>query len=459
MITLSEAERELSRLLKRALKNVPFVRLDKVEEVTEKFKIACTLLEEHLGDDVDLSAEEDDGADETTTNIPRSVAVDDHKASSDSDEENDDDDDEERREAERQEKEQKEKEDKDREARIRPKAEAVQKDFSSPNLRSRGLKAGGPAEPEPRKIGASSRAVQSSRARGNETETGPRIGLKGASSRSKDPSIDLRKQIVRKKPPQDVAVSKDRFTKDEGTPRLGARSLLKAGAEGARQPADLVRGERDNTAVLARDAATDSTSLGDGGLLVSTKKPSSRAASGLSSLPTGLETAKTDKETDFFREDSDNNEDLPNKTIKSLPSDIIKPSNPLVDRIAEQSLETPHSPLQLNAHRTLLKIAQKVASDGTEVTTIQPKVDTPKPAFLRRLDSPKTNHGILIGHKTRLNKMLRRAKRALPHMKLEQYEQIKAAFVQAVELLETSTTTALLKKDTLIAAQPLPFSS
>jgi hypothetical protein len=298
---------------------VPFVRLDKVEEVTEKFKVACTLLERNLEDDFDLNNEDDDGADESGINIPRSVPTDSGKPSSDSEE---DEDEEEREEKERQEKEQKELEDKEREARIRTKSgEAVRKDFSSPDIRSRGLKGQAVASSEePRKggIGASSRAGMSSRAKptAESSETSnPRIGLKTsgtAASRPKDVN-DLRKQLIKsKKPPRgDVAVSKDRFTKDEGTPRLGGRSLLmKAGAEGARSKStnDLFRGEEDNTAVLARDATSDSNTPRDGDGAsgqFATKKPSSRAASGL--LPTGLESTKDED----FREDSDNNEDLP----------------------------------------------------------------------------------------------------------------------------------------------------
>jgi len=210
---------------------------------------------------------------------------------------------------------------------------------------------------------------------------------------------------------------------------------------------DLLRGGDNPPPIIPRDAVSD-VPTGEGG----SKNPSSRATTALTNL-SGLESTKPDKEIDFFREDTDNNDDTTNKAIKALPADILKLSNPAVDRITERALETPHSPLQLNAHRTLLKIASKISSDGAEVTTIQPKVETPKPAFLRRLDSPKTNHGILIAHKTRLNKMLRRATRAVPHMKIEQYEQIKQAFIQAVELLEQSTTTALLNKETLVPTQ------
>jgi len=217
----------------------------------------------------------------------------------------------------------------------------------------------------------------------------------------------------------------------------------------------------DDIAASSRDATFDSPSTESLGR--APKKLSSRAGGGTTSsvLPSNSSSnsSSSSDSTDFYRDDSDNNEEAPSiltsaSSIASATSnklaDLVggKPvKNPSIDRVTDTILDVPHSPLQLNAHRTLLKIAQQPVITSEEIIPISQKVETPKPAFLRRLDSPKTNHGILIAHKTRLNKMLRRSLRAIPHMKQDKYEQIKVAFLQAVELLEQSTTMALAKKE------------
>jgi len=43
--------------------------------------------------------------------------------------------------------------------------------------------------------------------------------------------------------------------------------------------------------------------------------------------------------------------------------------------------------------------------------------------------------------------MIRRAIRAVPHMKLDNYHEIKQNFIGALDLLENATTTALAKKE------------
>jgi hypothetical protein len=271
-ISRSEAERELLKLLNRALATVPFVRLDKVDEVTEKFKGACALLEENLNEDVDLSAEEDDGADESIP-IPRSVpTVPDQENTSDT-EDDEDRKEKEKLEREREEEKRREEELKKKEA-IRPvanKADPVRKDYSSPDIKSRGLRGSVSDVGAPR---ASSRATTvttgqalvaaatkpSSRARTPKSPEGDAasekdktakpaaqsVGLKGASSRAGAKSGVLRDALLRSATTRtgdgDVQVSKERFTKDDGTPRLGARKL-RAAAQGAKtQPPDVPKG-------------------------------------------------------------------------------------------------------------------------------------------------------------------------------------------------------------------------
>jgi len=117
------------------------------------------------------------------------------------------------------------------------------------------------------------------------------------------------------------------------------------------------------------------------------------------------------------------------------------------DRLIERSIEAPHSPLQITANRTLLSIAGKGSEGFTGKIGSESRTESPKPAFLRRLDSPLTNHGRLLQHKSTLDKIVRRAKRAVPHVQLEQYQKIHASLLEAVEFLEQSTTTSVPKKE------------
>jgi len=147
------------------------------------------------------------------------------------------------------------------------------------------------------------------------------------------------------------------------------------------------------------------------------------------------------------------------KSGKALPADLLPSKQKSAIGKIEQSLEAPPSPAQFNSHRHLLKIAKKQTEPispqklnpipGPEevISITERPTESPKPAFLRRLDSPLTNHGKLLQHKARLNKMIRRAIRGVPHMKLENYHEIKRSFVSALDLLESSTTTALAKKE------------
>jgi len=288
------------------------------------------------------------------------------------------------------------------------KSDAIRKDFSSPDIKSRGLKvqSGGESsslpDPANRLVVSSSRhppvgaGHMSSRARQGIAEKptpesgtgGPRLGLGGVKSHPKGGSGGLREHVLHKgaPPKEDVAISKERYTKDDGTPRLGGRKL----------PG--VTGRSNSMADLQIGAASqDNASKSDDDADLVTTKPTAQPTSAQSSA-------------------------------------FVTPA--------------PHSPLQLTANRTLLTIAGKGGSEGfTGKIGSESRTESPKPAFLRRLDSPLTNHGRLLQHKSILDKLLRRAKRAVPHISFEKYDTIRESLLQAVEYLEQSTTTTIPRKE------------
>jgi len=257
----AEAERELTRLLNRALQSIPFVRLDKVDEVISKFQAACQLLEENLQGDIDLSVE-NDSTDESILHIPRSVPT--AQKRGDSDEEEED----EKYETEEQKKDP---------VIIRPitkssERDAIRKDFSSPDIKTRGLlknvpsvvPTGGAAndsgrtQPSSRSGGMSSRARQGlQQNQGQETtSSGPRLGLTGFKP-TKPGAGGLREQVLAKGSQQreDVAISKERYTKDDGTPRLGGRKLP---AGRSHSMADLRLGPSNDTSDIGKQNEEES---------------------------------------------------------------------------------------------------------------------------------------------------------------------------------------------------------
>jgi hypothetical protein len=64
---------------------------------------------------------------------------------------------------------------------------------------------------------------------------------------------------------------------------------------------------------------------------------------------------------------------------------------------------------------------------------------TPKPAFLRRLDSPQSHHGKLLVAKTKLTNMLNTSLRILPKLRPEAFEEVKKLLLKAVNKLESGT--------------------
>jgi len=69
---------------------------------------------------------------------------------------------------------------------------------------------------------------------------------------------------------------------------------------------------------------------------------------------------------------------------------------------------------------------------------------TPKPAFLRRLDSPETHHGQLIAAKARLQMLINRGLQVADKVRMDKVPEIKAALEKALQKLEASLVTTTI---------------
>jgi len=91
------------------------------------------------------------------------------------------------------------------------------------------------------------------------------------------------------------------------------------------------------------------------------------------------------------------------------------------------------SPAQLQSRLSLLNLAKDVPEN---------RVESPKPTYLRRLDSPQTHLGKLIQKKSDLEALIRKALAEVPHITdWNEFATIKSNFLEAVLLLEASTAT------------------
>lgn len=79
------------------------------------------------------------------------------------------------------------------------------------------------------------------------------------------------------------------------------------------------------------------------------------------------------------------------------------------------------------------------SSSTTTVSPTQSASNTPKPAFLRRLDSPESHHGQLIVAKARLQMLINRAVQTIPNLKSHAMPTVHAKLQAALAKLETST--------------------
>ena len=71
---------------------------------------------------------------------------------------------------------------------------------------------------------------------------------------------------------------------------------------------------------------------------------------------------------------------------------------------------------------------------------------TPKPAYLRRLDSPETHHGQLIAAKARLQMLINRGLQVADKVRMDKVPEIKAALEKALAKLEASLVTTTINQ-------------
>lgn len=103
--------------------------------------------------------------------------------------------------------------------------------------------------------------------------------------------------------------------------------------------------------------------------------------------------------------------------------------------------------LHSNAASSLANLPSGISTSTNPDAAPGSRNSTPKPAFLRRLDSPESHHGKLMRAKSNLHNLINRALTNMPHMKPEAAAKIRAAFEKAVNKLESSTTLALQSKE------------
>ena len=97
---------------------------------------------------------------------------------------------------------------------------------------------------------------------------------------------------------------------------------------------------------------------------------------------------------------------------------------------------------ELSSHRLnpLLNAASLPSSFSSHsLSPSQSASNTPKPAFLRRLDSPESHHGQLIAAKAKLQMMINRAMQTIPQLKKDALPAVHAKLEAALAKLEAST--------------------
>lgn len=194
--------------------------------------------------------------------------------------------------------------------------------------------------------------------------------------------------------------------------------------------------------------------------------------------PTSSALSHDDINVDVQGEKTDDEHDLIRMEEKSL--------NPL-NRVKESTLPITASPKQIRSSMHLLTLAttastasetdltarpkqEETSGDATEQNqtnstpatatvssssmhalsalpssvpaTTNSSTSTPKPAFLRRLDSPDTHHGQLIAAKAKLQMVINRGIQVVDKIRPDQLAFIKAALEKAVNKLDSSLITS-----------------
>jgi len=226
------------------------------------------------------------------------------------------------------------------------------------------------------------------------------------------------------------------------SPKLGGRSLSATPSHSARSSAMPTQShtprhddDSDNRCTSTSDEASESEQ----------EKPSmARAAP-----PTVNE----------YQNESD---DRPNLVSQAL----AKKPDPLARIKQEVALPVTASPKQFKSSLMLLSLAKRdeaaidedltmIPQNGTDniavnhalnnlasttgsVSSNSSTSNTPRPSYLRRLDSPESHHGQLLNAKARLQILISKMLQTMPNIKLEAAPEIREALLKAVEKLEGS---------------------
>jgi len=441
------AERELTRLINRALRSVPFVKLDKVDEVTALFEQAIHNMESNCI----LDADERDRLDKErksdwgTAELQAAARA---GAASGSDEE-----------------------DAGRGASRKPVDDSISqgdssvrplpnrapgnvtRDYSSPKGKSRGLT---------KKHGQSSRAAGGSSRSGADAEVKvaamsssdagegrPQVGL--GSGRGGGSSGPLRQALLTRAAgtgmqPSNPAGPRDdsemdvevqvspKYTQDYSSPRRKVRQL--ADSPDAQKPYEKQPKQQSSRATVSVQRFNEPKDT----------------------FSVTLETKNAKR---FAQVDHREHDSVDHDVQDKSGSDGDEEDEPVVistQRVTFDTTKMVASPKAFHASKRLLQLASPTGSpmvtaasgfmgaqqqlESKLVSPLgspNPNSGTPKPAFLRRLDSPQSHHGKLLVAKTKLTNMLNTSLRLLPKLKPEAFAEVKRQLLEAVQKLETGT--------------------
>lgn len=465
-----DPHRELTKLLHRALRSAPRVKLEKVDEVIALFESAVDVLEANcdLTPEERVQAQRDRKVIEETyraTVMARPPVEGAHDVGSDSDDEG---------EGEDMFPERKEVFADSTSSDTVPIARDFTRDYSSPRGSTRSLAA------QPRK-GISSRATSAHTRVGHLEEesfpassagAGRTVGLSGTGGGTKKPlgrfnpvvaravglPIEGHRGRVRERgdterhrsygqeEDDDVAASPVRYTQDYSSPRSQTRQLEAKSQKG--------RSSRATTGFVHReseDSESMASASGDGEELARTEDEEHEAEAVTLSLPprprTGPSPRLAAKENRLAKRDL---VDVARDREKDKDSEVVLTASPTVARTSRRLVElaTPVSEgRRLREARTEemdMVPARSAAPSLPSAMEAGPGVGsgtgTPKPAFLRRLDTPDSNTGKLAAAKTRLNSLLQYALALAPRMNPEAFDQTSTRFAEAIKALESATT-------------------
>jgi hypothetical protein len=232
----------------------------------------------------------------------------------------------------------------------------------------------------------------------------------------------------------DRATTGSSGTKEYPSPKLGPRSLGASpaglGQRGVSAP-NISQNTKNNILTQSHSANSSLSAANSVEEEESANAPILTEAADLSTTKleaTATPLTKTTNHTDFSHNSAD--EDDSNDLVKKSST-----TDPLAKLKQEAALPVTASPKQFRSSLHLLSLAGKV--DESKSNDL-PAEGTPKPGYLRRLDSPDSHHGQLIKAKATLQILVNKALQSVPNIKLSAAPKIKASIEQALSKLEAS---------------------